>query len=250
MFDTRKIASYICNLRKDKDITQVELANMLNVSHQAVSKWERAESMPDVGILPELADILDVTVDDILNGGRPTKNNNEGQIINEVAKGNTQRVSQMLDNNEIEMESVINVAPMLKTSTLDKITSGIEKAPIDIENIVIERMLENSRQTELWRIVRDNVTEEENTVISARYRNNLSHEVIGQYLGKSREMARQIEAKALRKLRRSRITRQLEERFEVNYARAYRGSLGSFNYTWNSIVENIAIRNLDALSNE
>lgn len=125
------------------------------------------------------------------------------------------------------------------------IGESVPDRSVDIENSVIDRMMKCSRRTELWRIVRDNVTEEENIVISARYRNNLSLEVTGQYIGKSKEMVRQIEAKALRKLRRSRITRQLEERFEVNYARAYRGSLGSFNYTWNSIVEEIALRNLE-----
>ena len=43
MLDMRKVGTYISGLRKQKDMTQVELADMLNVSHQAVSKWERGE---------------------------------------------------------------------------------------------------------------------------------------------------------------------------------------------------------------
>ena len=50
MLDMRKVGTYISGLRKQKDMTQVELADMLNVSHQAVSKWERGESMPDIGL--------------------------------------------------------------------------------------------------------------------------------------------------------------------------------------------------------
>lgn len=49
MIDTRVIGVYISYLRKDRDLTQLELAERLNVSHQAVSKWERGESVPDIG---------------------------------------------------------------------------------------------------------------------------------------------------------------------------------------------------------
>jgi DNA-binding XRE family transcriptional regulator len=44
MINSRKIGAYISKLRKEKDLTQVELADKLNISHQAISKWERGES--------------------------------------------------------------------------------------------------------------------------------------------------------------------------------------------------------------
>lgn len=116
---------------------------------------------------------------------------------------------------------------------------------IDIENNVVNGMIEKSKKVELWKIVQDNVTPEQNTVITARYKKSMSLDATGQMIGKTREMVRQIEAKALRKLRLSRITRQIEEKFEVNYARVYRGSLTNFKYTGTSIVEDITIRNLD-----
>ena len=114
---------------------------------------------------------------------------------------------------------------------------------VDLENDIVDGMMEQSKRTELWQIVKDNVTQEENTVITARFRKGLTLEQTGEQIGKSRDMARQIEGNALRKLRRSRITRHLEERFEVNYARGYRGSMSSFRYTGTSVVESIAIRN-------
>ncbi|UVI28758.1 helix-turn-helix domain-containing protein [Paenibacillus spongiae] len=66
--DVRKIGAFISEQRKIKDYTQAELAALLNVSHQAVSKWERGESLPDIGMLPGLAKLLDITVDELLNG--------------------------------------------------------------------------------------------------------------------------------------------------------------------------------------
>ena len=56
----------ISKIRKEKSMTQKELANLLNVSDKAVSKWERGESFPDVSLLPILSEILGITIDEIL----------------------------------------------------------------------------------------------------------------------------------------------------------------------------------------
>lgn len=69
MFDMKKVGNQIASLRKSKGLTQSELGERLNISYQAVSKWERAESMPDISILVELATVLETTTDNILNGG-------------------------------------------------------------------------------------------------------------------------------------------------------------------------------------
>lgn len=116
---------------------------------------------------------------------------------------------------------------------------------IDLENSVIDGMMENSIQTELWQIVKNSVTPEQNKVIECRYKENMSLEVAGQSIGQTRDKIRNIEAKALRKLRHPSVSRKLEEKFEINYARAYSGSLANFRYKWSSIVEDIAIRNID-----
>ena len=71
--DVRKIGALISELRRDKDYTQVELANLLNISHQAVSKWERGESLPDIGLLPSLTSLLGITIDALLRGGDASK---------------------------------------------------------------------------------------------------------------------------------------------------------------------------------
>ena len=60
------IAQNIAELRKNNNMTQLELAERLNYSDKAVSKWERGESVPDVAVLKNIADIFLVTVDYLL----------------------------------------------------------------------------------------------------------------------------------------------------------------------------------------
>lgn len=60
------IAKNISTLRKESEMTQFELAEKLNYSDKAVSKWERGESIPDVTILKQIADLFSVTVDYLL----------------------------------------------------------------------------------------------------------------------------------------------------------------------------------------
>ena len=64
------LSEKIMMLRKKEGWSQEELANHLQISRQAVSKWERGETLPDVGILLDLAKVLETTVDHILNGGQ------------------------------------------------------------------------------------------------------------------------------------------------------------------------------------
>ena len=65
----QKVGEQIEKLRKSKGMTQSDLGERLNVSFQAVSKWERGETLPDTAILIPLANALETTVDFILTGG-------------------------------------------------------------------------------------------------------------------------------------------------------------------------------------
>ena len=68
MSDNLKIGKFIAELRKQKGLTQTALGELLNLSNRAVSKWETGEGLPDVSVLPLLADVLGVTVDELLRG--------------------------------------------------------------------------------------------------------------------------------------------------------------------------------------
>ena len=66
--DAQRTGKLINYLRSKKSLTQKELAAQINVSDKAVSKWERGDGCPDVGILPALAQALGTDVDSLLNG--------------------------------------------------------------------------------------------------------------------------------------------------------------------------------------
>ena len=68
--EKRTIGSFLAALRKAKGLTQRELAEMLNVSDKAVSRWERDESYPDLTMIPVLAEIFGVSCDELLRGAR------------------------------------------------------------------------------------------------------------------------------------------------------------------------------------
>ncbi|MBR5258258.1 MAG: helix-turn-helix transcriptional regulator [Clostridia bacterium] len=68
--DTVKIGQFIRQGRLDIGLTQEEMGDRLGVTAQSVSNWERGESLPDISILPDLAQTLGCSADDILSGGR------------------------------------------------------------------------------------------------------------------------------------------------------------------------------------
>lgn len=68
--NNKKIGLFISSLRKEKNMTQKEIADKLYISDQAVSKWERGLSMPDIGLIEKLSEYLEVSVSEILKGER------------------------------------------------------------------------------------------------------------------------------------------------------------------------------------
>ena len=66
--DQIKIGRFIAERRKIKNLTQAQLAEKLNITDRAVSKWENGRSLPDSSIMLELCEILDITVNDLLCG--------------------------------------------------------------------------------------------------------------------------------------------------------------------------------------
>lgn len=69
-----KIAKFIYELRTEKEWSQYQLANMIPISRQAVSKWERAETIPDSSTLVKLSEIFNVSINELLKGERLEKN--------------------------------------------------------------------------------------------------------------------------------------------------------------------------------
>ncbi|MCI8352258.1 MAG: helix-turn-helix domain-containing protein [Clostridia bacterium] len=63
-----KVGKFIAECRKNKNLTQAELAEKLNITDRAISKWETGKGMPDSSIMLELCNELDITVNELLSG--------------------------------------------------------------------------------------------------------------------------------------------------------------------------------------
>lgn len=65
-----KIGKFIARLRKEKGLTQAQLAEHFDISNKAVSKWENGKSLPDASIMIDLCNLLGITVNELLSGER------------------------------------------------------------------------------------------------------------------------------------------------------------------------------------
>lgn len=68
-----QIGKFISELRKEKNMTQEELASILGVTNKSISRWENGKTMPDISLLNTLASILNCTIPELLNGRKMTK---------------------------------------------------------------------------------------------------------------------------------------------------------------------------------
>lgn len=100
--DNVKIGKFIKFLRREKGLTQTELADKLMLSDKTVSKWETGNGLPDVSIMIPLCEILGVTVNELLSGERLDeenyKNKAEENIINIMKDKKTERKKFILIN--------------------------------------------------------------------------------------------------------------------------------------------------------
>lgn len=68
-----KLGQTIAEMRKQNNMTQAEVADALHISYQAVSKWERDESLPDITMLPSIAELFHISIDKLLGNSYEIK---------------------------------------------------------------------------------------------------------------------------------------------------------------------------------
>ena len=86
--DQLKVGKFIADCRKEKGLTQMQLAERLGITDKAISKWERGIAMPDSSIMLALCELLGITVNELLSGEKISMDNNQKneELLLEMAK--------------------------------------------------------------------------------------------------------------------------------------------------------------------
>lgn len=104
MFDTMKTAKIIRSARTARNMTQTDLADKMGVSYQAVSNWERGNSMPDISKLSELCHALDISLEELLG-----ENSRESAVVETILDSGTQTLN---------IDDMAVIAPILPPETI------------------------------------------------------------------------------------------------------------------------------------
>lgn len=130
MFQMKDVGRKIATHRKEKNMTQMELADAMGVSFQAVSNWERGNSMPDISKLPELSTLLGMSIDELLTDEEPAK------LVQHILDGDEKVYIQ---ERSIPANVVADVAPILKPDQTEDLLGGIfsrNEHPVEFEDLV------------------------------------------------------------------------------------------------------------------
>lgn len=106
MFDTNKVANNIRAARTKINMTQMNLADEMGVSYQAVSNWERGNSMPDISRLQELCNVLGISFEELV--GERSK---QTEIVEKIMKD---------EETEVNLEEIVQVVPLIKPNKIER----------------------------------------------------------------------------------------------------------------------------------
>ena len=100
--DQIKVGAFLKDLRKEKGITQEQLAEKLGVSGRTISRWETGKNMPDISLLVEIAEFFDVSIPEIIKGERKSEYmKNETKEVAETAKAEKEQLIKSFRNMSI-----------------------------------------------------------------------------------------------------------------------------------------------------
>ncbi len=178
MIDNRAVGRTIAALRQSRNMTQQQLAAALNVSHQAVSKWENGAALPDVQTLMELTRLFGVTMEQLLNGEVPEDRFNKdesgedpfqniGNFFNNIVNGIFQtpkpegEEDKTIDdeNDNIDVEKLLQMAPYMSREALDELllkhrkqlsSDDIAKFAPFISKECLEKLIQNPNSQITW----------------------------------------------------------------------------------------------------
>lgn len=123
--DQKKSGSFLRELRKEKQLTQEQLAERFGVTSRSVSRWETDSNMPDLSILVELADFYDVDIRDIIDGER------KGEDMNKEEK---ERLQLVADYAETEKNTLLMRLRIISIVGLVSLIAGLTMMVISRDN--------------------------------------------------------------------------------------------------------------------
>ena len=123
--DQKKVGSFLRELRKEKQLTQEQLAERFGVTSRSVSRWETGSNMPDLSILVELADFYDVDIKDIIDGER------KGEDMNKEEK---ERLQLVADYAETEKNTLLMRLRIFRIVGLISLIAGLTMMVISRDN--------------------------------------------------------------------------------------------------------------------
>ena len=130
-----KIGKFIAECRKNKNMTQAELAEKLNITDRAISKWETGKGMPDSSIMLELCKELDISVNDLLSGELIDMNNYNRKLNENLIKLQRQKEYGITS---ARWSHVITIIILLIWNFINVIKYGFEEAINRPEFIVMD----------------------------------------------------------------------------------------------------------------
>ena len=123
--DQKKIGLFLKELRKEKQLTQEQLAERFGVTNRSVSRWETGSNMPDLSILVELADFYDIDIRDIIDGER------KGEYMNKEEK---ERLQLVADYAETEKNTLLMRLRIFSIVGLVSLIAGLTMMVISRDN--------------------------------------------------------------------------------------------------------------------
>lgn len=105
--EQQKVGSFLKELRKEKNLTQEQLAEQFNVSVRTVSRWETAVNMPDIVLLVELAAFYDVSIPEIIDGERKSEQMKDEKMKDEIKEAAIKLSDYSESMNQDTMKSIV-----------------------------------------------------------------------------------------------------------------------------------------------
>lgn len=122
--DQLKIGSFIAERRKAQNLTQMQLAEKLNITDRAVSKWETGRSLPDAALMTELCEILNITLIDLFSGEVVTMSDYNKELEKKLLEMTKQK--EVADRRMLHIEIAIGVICLLFMLSLTAIASFVQ----------------------------------------------------------------------------------------------------------------------------